>query len=614
MDGDRTSRCCTAAWTPTSASSCGWRSRPTRPSTRSASCSPPTPPARASTCSGTATAWSTTTSRSTRTGWSSASAASTATASRSHPTSATSSAPAGSHAVDAYRGRPGVPRPGRAQGRHGCEADLGSVNAVLADAVQRRMLGEQVDVWTSRRPTPAAGPDLPVDTDVPRAGPPAARAARHHRRGAGHHPGGGARASSTPPWSWPGSSRCARTSTIGASTTGCSTSPRSPARGTGRPPGWPRSWRPPTACRGSGPVTFDPAAAANRDDVVLAHLNHPLVAMSTRLLRAAVSQLGHRPAPGDRRASATTRRWRTCWSARTPGSCWSARTASGCTRRCCTPAAGCPSAAGSAAWRTSGALRGRPRPRALADGAPAPPHVQARLAERWPARPRRRCCRAIDWRTERRGAVAGAQARRARAGGAGSGSPTGSTGSPPPCAAALAEDDADAEQALFSRAEAGEEPRRARPVPPRPAVLGRAPRPACTHDRERELAAVAAPLRRPPAAPLPGGGRLRGAATGGRPMRPRRRPRPPGRRPVRPAPRLARADRGHRPVPVRCRCCATTWPTLEPIDAGRARRRCAARTPRGGRRRPGPARLDRVRAARPARLARRPAVGRRRRT
>lgn len=44
------------------------------------------------------------------------------------------------------------------------------------------------------------------------------------------------------------------------------------------------------------PVTFDPEAARGRDDVVLAHLNHPLAAMSTRLLRAAVSneQIGLR--------------------------------------------------------------------------------------------------------------------------------------------------------------------------------------------------------------------------------------------------------------------------------------------------------------------------------
>lgn len=38
------------------------------------------------------------------------------------------------------------------------------------------------------------------------------------------------------------------------------------------------------------PITFDPLVVKElRDDVVLAHLNHPLVAMSTRLLRAAVS-------------------------------------------------------------------------------------------------------------------------------------------------------------------------------------------------------------------------------------------------------------------------------------------------------------------------------------
>jgi superfamily II DNA or RNA helicase len=36
------------------------------------------------------------------------------------------------------------------------------------------------------------------------------------------------------------------------------------------------------------PVTFDAQVASGRPDIVLAHLNHPLVAMSTRLLRAAV--------------------------------------------------------------------------------------------------------------------------------------------------------------------------------------------------------------------------------------------------------------------------------------------------------------------------------------
>ncbi len=36
------------------------------------------------------------------------------------------------------------------------------------------------------------------------------------------------------------------------------------------------------------PITFDPARASERHDVVLAHLGHPLLTMSTRLLRAAV--------------------------------------------------------------------------------------------------------------------------------------------------------------------------------------------------------------------------------------------------------------------------------------------------------------------------------------
>jgi superfamily II DNA/RNA helicase len=41
------------------------------------------------------------------------------------------------------------------------------------------------------------------------------------------------------------------------------------------------------------PITFDPAVAAGRQDVVLAHLGHPLLTMSTRLLRAAVWGADH---------------------------------------------------------------------------------------------------------------------------------------------------------------------------------------------------------------------------------------------------------------------------------------------------------------------------------
>ena len=44
---------------------------------------------------------------------------------------------------------------------------------------------------------------------------------------------------------------------------------------------------------GARPISFDGSLAAKRDDVVLAHLNHPLVAMATRLLRAEVWGAGH---------------------------------------------------------------------------------------------------------------------------------------------------------------------------------------------------------------------------------------------------------------------------------------------------------------------------------
>ena len=44
---------------------------------------------------------------------------------------------------------------------------------------------------------------------------------------------------------------------------------------------------------GPRPISFDAAVAANRSDLVLAHLNHPLVAMATRLLRAEVWGAGH---------------------------------------------------------------------------------------------------------------------------------------------------------------------------------------------------------------------------------------------------------------------------------------------------------------------------------
>lgn len=44
---------------------------------------------------------------------------------------------------------------------------------------------------------------------------------------------------------------------------------------------------------GQRPLSFDTAVAASRDDIVLGHLNHPLVAMATRLLRAEVWGASH---------------------------------------------------------------------------------------------------------------------------------------------------------------------------------------------------------------------------------------------------------------------------------------------------------------------------------
>ncbi|GEL18375.1 helicase SNF2 family protein [Pseudonocardia asaccharolytica DSM 44247 = NBRC 16224] len=166
------------------------------------------------------------------------------------------------------------------------EADLGPVNAVLADAVQRRMLGERVEVDVET--VAPAAPGLPVDADVRRQvvrlreeldktvddlgiTPPAIRrvvstalelARQQPLRPHVDERFGDDRLFAVPPLtgSWERAS-AGLTEKLEIAD------------------------RPPRQL----PVTFDPEAARGRDDVVLAHLNHPLVAMSTRLLRAAVS-------------------------------------------------------------------------------------------------------------------------------------------------------------------------------------------------------------------------------------------------------------------------------------------------------------------------------------
>lgn len=167
------------------------------------------------------------------------------------------------------------------------QADLGSVNAVLADAVQRRMLGEIADFDVDSADS-SPGPDLPVDTDVRRQVLRLREVLDKTVSELGITPDGIRRVVGT-------ALELARQQPL---------RPHEDQRHADRrlydvPPltgSWERATagltekletgdRPPRQL----PVTFDAAAAEDRDDVVFAHLNHPLVAMSTRLLRAAVS-------------------------------------------------------------------------------------------------------------------------------------------------------------------------------------------------------------------------------------------------------------------------------------------------------------------------------------
>ncbi|MGC5334963.1 DISARM system SNF2-like helicase DrmD [Micromonospora sp. DT62] len=168
------------------------------------------------------------------------------------------------------------------------EADLGSVNAVLAEAVQRRMLGEQVNVDIDKAGKAKSTRSLPteanlreqvvrlraeLDKTVEELGitPPAvkrvvdtalelARQQPLKRHIDDRHLVDGLYTVPPLTGSW---QRAAAGLTAKLQ----------------------RDDEPPRQL----PVTFEPAVAKGQDEIVLAHLNHPLVAMSTRLLRAAVS-------------------------------------------------------------------------------------------------------------------------------------------------------------------------------------------------------------------------------------------------------------------------------------------------------------------------------------
>ncbi len=186
------------------------------------------------------------------------------------------------------------------------EEDLGSVNAVLADAVQRTMLGERVDPDMveragATRPRGAtrsggagggarsAGPDLPAESNV-----------RDQVRRLRDNVDETVRTLGITP---PAVKRVVETA--------LSLARQQPLRphvddkhlvdGLFAVPPLTGYWQRATAGlteklrRGDEPprqrpITFDPATVKGRDDdIVLAHLGHPLVAMSTELLRAAVS-------------------------------------------------------------------------------------------------------------------------------------------------------------------------------------------------------------------------------------------------------------------------------------------------------------------------------------
>lgn len=363
-------------------------------------------------------------------------------------------------------------------------ADLGSVNAVLADAVQRRMVGERVTVDVETADA-GPGPDVPVDTDVPR------QVRKLHEQldstvaELGITPAGIRRVVDT-------ALELARQRPLrrheGDRHVDDQLFDVPPLTG---------SWHRATAGLAEKletadrvprqrPVTFDPAAAANRDDVVLAHLNHPLVAMSTGLLRAAVSHsdtglyrvtavLSDDPVLEDVLVGAFSR--------------FVLVGADGVRLHEEVLHAGgwMPERGRFRRWESSGALRSVVS-RALADGVPAPPHVQARLAARWPA-VKDGVLAAIDWRTNTRerslDRVLAERAQEEQERIADRLDRFAQT-----LRGKLAEEDTDLEEALISRAEAGKSRdelaqyrRDRRSWAER---LDQLP-----HDRERELAAVA---------------------------------------------------------------------------------------------------------------------------
>ncbi|WP_220090215.1 DISARM system SNF2-like helicase DrmD [Micromonospora saelicesensis] len=168
------------------------------------------------------------------------------------------------------------------------EADLGSVNAVLADAVQRRMLGQHVDVDIDKAGKGKSTRSLPAEANLREQVVKLRAELDKTVEELGITPPAVKRVVDT-------ALELARQQPLKRHiddrhlVDGLYTVP--PLTGS-----WQRAAAGLTAKLQHDdepprqlPVTFDSTVAKNQDDIVLAHLNHPLVAMSTRLLRAAVS-------------------------------------------------------------------------------------------------------------------------------------------------------------------------------------------------------------------------------------------------------------------------------------------------------------------------------------
>jgi len=286
------------------------------------------------------------------------------------------------------------------------EEDLGSVNAVLSKEVQRRMLGEPVtiDVETAGKAgAGAATSDMPIETDV-RA---QVRRLRENLdetvKELGIVPQRVKRVVDT-------ALSLARQQSLTEHL-----DEKELAEGLFQVPTLTGSWaraseglleklrtenghrsdEPPRQL----PVTFNPDVVRGRDDVVLAHLNHPLVAMSTRLLRAAVSN----DDIGLRRVTAVI--------SDEPGledvlvGAYSRFVLVGSDgirlHEEVLHAGGWAPESGRFRRLENLTILGEHLDRALANGKPLPEPVWARIAERWP-RVKDGLLAAIDWRTNQR--------------------------------------------------------------------------------------------------------------------------------------------------------------------------------------------------------------------